>query len=282
MHTSRDIPQFNLCFYEAGLTDGEFVAMPAMATPLFCPVEYSWFKYGCLSIAEQYSEALASVLTPHLMQLVKPGEQVVVMGTPYKNLPNAAKLLAGSAERILRKAGFPTSLTRIYQYHLGSGDYAGLSLAGREARNGAKKRAFDPAEFIGKHVVVIDDVRITGSVERSIMALLASLDILSMTFVNLMKLDPKLAEAKPQIESELNQHAVEGLAELGNLMMDRGNFTLTTRAIRFVLESNPDEVQWLLDNLPDHDRRLLYNGAVDDGYDRMEKYQKTFALVCSK
>ena len=94
-------------------------------------------------------------------------------------------------------------------------------------------------------------------------------------------LDPSVALAKPHLEHELNHKAMRNLDDLFGLMEDNGNFRLTTRAVRFILESDLDEVSLLLMRLqymPDL-LTALYEGIVDDGYDQMAAYAATVQLV---
>lgn len=274
-----------LSLFELTLNDeGNLAATTRIRSLPFRMEEYSQFKYGRISFARQYAAALAYLIGAHVLPVTKTNEQIVVLGTPHKRLPNAARMLAIEAERLLRHTGFASSYTYIHQHLLAAGDYGRLSVEQRDERNRRKQRSrfLDPDDFVGKHVVLVDDVRITGSIERSVLDLLLEVEVLSMTIANLVKLDPDAARTQPQLEDKLNHAAVRNITDIHRLMTTPQDFVLTTRAVKFILESHPIEVRWLLDRLNREQTMQLYYGVVDEGYDRMPAYQQTFNLISTE
>jgi hypothetical protein len=271
-----------LCLHDFSYVGNEFVYADSLQTvPPNLLTRYSQFKYGVDDVAEQFATDLAAMLRAHLAPVLGTGEQIVVTGTPYKKLPNAARMLAFTTERLLRAAGLPTAYTYIYQHRLAEGDYGVLSNADRDLRNNQKERYLSPSDFAGKHVVLIDDVRVTGSIEQSVLAMLAGIEVLSVTVVNLIRLDPVIAEEQPRLEDKLNHYFVRNISYLLDLMEKRDNFTLTTRAVKYILESDPQEVRWLVNRLDAKSIAKIYEGIVEDGYDQMMRYAPKFKLVCS-
>lgn len=268
-----------MAVYELTVSDGEFEVAKATTSLPFDLSHYSEFKYGRRDIAEEYGIAIAHRLMNYFTRLRQPNEPIVVTGTPYKRVPNAARMLAITAERHLRKVGFASSYASIYQHRLAEGDYGTLSTDARDQRNKDKKRSFDPDDFAGKHVVLIDDIRITGSIERSTLATLADVPMLSMVVVNLVRLDPEVALREPHLEDKLNHSAVKGLSDLLRLMNQPERFVLTTRAVKYILQSDPADVHWFLEQLGSNRTLELYEAIVDDGYDRMSCYDQVFYLV---
>ncbi|HET6747549.1 MAG TPA: phosphoribosyltransferase family protein [Candidatus Saccharimonadales bacterium] len=269
-----------LALYGLTVVDGEFLAENSATALPFRPWEYSSFKYGRRDIAEHYGKALAGMIIDHLGPMVCGNQEIVILGTPYKRVPNAARMLAIGAQRHMRAAGLPVTYTYIYQHRLVEGDYSKLSVEQRELRNKQKKRYVDPDDFAGRHVVVIDDIRITGSIERSIIRLLGGIPVLSTSIVNLVRLDPDAAKREPQLESKLNHCAMKGLRDLLGLMSQRDQFVLTTRAVKYILESSEEDIHWLLGQLDDNQIAALYEAIVDEGYDVMQCYRSKFSLVC--
>lgn len=266
--------------YELTCKDGRFRVLGNTGKELDF-VLYSEFKYGRRSAAELFGDRIAEQLIDQFHTQITPGEEIVVLGTPYKNLPNAARLLAITVERHLRASGFLSSYGRIYQDHVGEGVYSTFTQAERDARNGQKNRFFDPKKLEGRHIVVIDDVRITGSVQRSIAKLLADVPKLSLTIVNLAQLDPELAQREPQLEHALNHLAVKDLSDVLRLMMS-GDFVLVTRVVRFILQSAPHEVLWLLERLRADQVTMLYEAVIEERYDQIEDYNLTAQLVTAE
>ncbi len=267
-----------LALFDLTLDDHGLASASTIEGPIFDRTQYSRFKYGDRAIAEYYGTWIARRLESHLRELLTDGESVVVFGTPYKQIPNAARTLAIVAESYLRMQGLPTMYSRIYQHRLASGDYSRLSVEERNERNRRKKRFLDVDDVYGKHVVIIDDVRITGSIEKSIMAMLQGTGALTVSFVNLLRLDPVVAAGNPQLESELNHFAIQSLRDLESLM-ESDDFMLNTRAIKFILESDLHCLFAFASRLSTRVLTMLHEGVVDEGYDQMKEYANTSRLI---
>lgn len=275
---TSDVPSYALAAFELrAIADTFRVSGGALDVP-FDYAGYSEFKYGRRDLAEHFGSQLASILGSHLLSTAK-GEPIVVMGTPYKRLPNAAKLLALTVVQRLRAVGQAVRYTSVYQHRLSEGDYGRLSLAEREIRNQQKKRLVDPDDFAGRHVVVIDDVRITGSIERSIAALLEGVPIRSLTFTNLVRLHEEDALLNPGLEDRLNHFAVTGLQDIARLMHGPHGFVLITRVLKYVLETDPTRLPAFLEQLSFQEVDDLYEGAIDEGYDEMPRYRAALDVV---
>lgn len=274
-----------LALYELTVSDGMFETTKATTQTPFNPSHYSEFKYGRRDIAEQYGREIAILLIDHFAEHGYVGDPIVVLGTPYKRVPNAARMLSMSAERHLRESGLSSSHGSIYQHRLAEGDYGTLPVHERDQRNKGKKRYVDPDDFVGRHVVLIDDVRVTGSIEKSTLAHFDDIAVLSTTVVNLVRLDPELALIEPHLEDKLNHHAVQDLMDLRRLMRRHSQYTLTTRAVKYILESNPGTVHMFVQMLGPAWALKLYDAIVDEGYDLMPRYAQTFGLIraaCSR
>ncbi len=270
----------SLALYDLTVLDGALHTTFTYSDEPFKDTDYSRFKYGFFPQAVQYGSLLAEVLRARFDELeVQDHEQIVLIGTPYKSLPNAAKLLTGVAERKLRSHGYATSVSRIYQHRLAEGDYGKLPAELRDLRNQQKKRFLDDDDFDGKHVVIVDDVRITGSIERSILSLLGHLDVLSLTIINLVRLDPEVAKRDPRVEDAMNHASVHTLADLLPLMAVRDQFVLITRTVKRILEAEQSELQDFLSHLETAHLIELHHAAVDEGYSRMEQYERSFLTL---
>ena len=281
LHSKRSA----LALYDLAVEDGELRVTSDSASLPFVSTEYSRFKYGDYAQAERYGSQIARLLASHFAErhASHGDEEIVVMGTPFKSVPNAAKLLADVARRELgaSDAGFTVSGTRIYQHRLAAGDYGRLPSAMRDARNRQKKYFFDADDFEGKHVVLIDDVRITGSIERSVLRLLEHVGWESLTVASLLRLDPESARRNPQIEDALNHASVTSLADLLPLMRRDETFVLITRAVKRILEADADELRAFLSSLDPAQRTELHRAAVDDGYDAMDAYAGSVAMLAA-
>lgn len=241
---------------------------------------YSRFKYGQKSAADTFAREIARTIEPHLWPALDYKEPIVVTGTPYKRIPNAAQALAiNTFRRLSRTDGLNVSYASIYQPRLAVGDYSKLSQADRDRRNQQKTRAFDSSDFEGRHVLLIDDVRITGSIERSTVAMLANVPTLSITCVNLVRLNPATALERPQLEHDLNHSFVKGLRSLWTVMNSPDGYAFTTRALKFFLEAPLGDICDLVEWMTPAQLSELHLGIIQEGYDQMPEYAESLSYI---
>ncbi len=270
----------SLALHEVTLANGEFISLSADGGP-FDPYTFSCVKYGgnAQALYAFAGHLVNDRLLPYLNATLSPAEPIVVTGTPLRRVANTAKHLAVVVEHMLRTAGFDSRYSIIGQERLAGGDYGHLSAAERAARNSAKRRFFDPSDFEGRHVVIVDDVHVTGSIVRSTVGLFNDVPILGTTVATLVRLDPFLVSTTPQLEYALNHVAISDINALYRLMHEDPSFSLNTRAIKFILECPPTAVEDFARTCDVGILRLLYTGAIDDGYDLMERYTDTFGVL---
>jgi orotate phosphoribosyltransferase len=270
-----------LCVFTLDYIGGFFVASNVESNALaFEPAVFSEFKYGRKDAAKFYAVNVVETLMSQLQAMLDHDEPIVITGTPYKHVPNAARILAAETFRLLRKGRTSVSLASIYQPRLAAGDYGTLSCASRDVRNQSKTRHIHPQDFDGKHVILIDDIRITGSIERSTVMMLEALDVLSITTVNLVRFNQETALARPDLEDKLNHFKVQTLSDLRSVMAyPRDNFVLTTRAIKCILQADAAQLEKFLKCLNLQQLNELFSGIVDEGYDQMAVYQHSFEQV---
>ena len=268
--------------YETTVTDDGLETMSPTTDEVFNPVEYSRFKYGFYPQAEHYGSLIADALIHFFTKGmgISRSEPIVLVGTPYKSVPNAAKLLVGSAARILRQHGYPVSVGRIYQPTLASGDYGTLSEHERAVRNDHKVRFFERREFTGKHVVLVDDIQITGSIIQSVTSLLNELDLRSLTVITLVRTHYALSQVRnTRVEDMLNHTSIKTLNDLVPLMASRESFVLIARTVKRILEAGEPELRAFLAQLDMARIMELYHAAEDEGYADIESYERSFRVL---
>ena len=270
---------FATALYDLTVSDGEFRTV-ASATPApFDPKHYSQFKYGRRDIAERYGAVMATLLNAHFVRILGSGEQIVVIGTPCKRLPNAARMLAIAVERRLRIAGLPTSYSYIYQHRLAEGDYGTLPQADRDQRNRQKQRYLDADDFAGKHVVVVDDIRITGAAQRASAAYLEPLMPASIWYLQAASLPEEVGRRHPSLENDLNSTIPPVLVEIAAYARG-GALQLNTRLLRFILECENEEEFWNFMEISSLTfLREIHQAGVGSGQVYYEKYRRNLEAI---
>lgn len=218
---------------------------------------YSRFKYGDGTLAENYGRELAARLLAGRPELVGRGEPAVIASAPYKHLPTASHELALSVRRavnaVLAGAGHPSAgLGALRMSRVDCADYARLGTSPRRellARAGLWAKA---ADFAGRHVVLVDDARITGAAEAVATELVTKAGARTVTALYVVEYAPDgRGTFRPDIENRINQAFVR---DLGSLLQ-------VYRSKRFVL--NIRTVKYLL-GWPDHDELDTFFGRLTD------------------
>jgi hypothetical protein len=195
-----------------------------------------------------------------------------VTASAYKSLPTAAQAVASAAVEQLDALGHPVLSGRIHRDKLTEGDYGAMSTDERAYWMSCNGLWVDPAQFEGNHVIVVDDVSISGAHGRSIVEMFETIDIQSLTLVHVLKLDPGLAARDPKIEDRMNHKVIKTVWDLWCLIAQSPVYTPNARTVKFVLSQSADDLDWFLRSLPDEHIRLLHLGVQADEYDRMQSY----------
>jgi hypothetical protein len=136
---------------------------------------YSRYKYGSATAAGVLARALGTAFLARYRELVA-RPRLLVAASPYHHVPTAAHALAVrftamlSAERTRYRLP-PARLVRIDREVVVQGDYGTLPAAARARLMAANALSFDRllpcAE--GSHLIVVDDVKVTGAHQRCLL-----------------------------------------------------------------------------------------------------------------
>jgi len=202
-----------------------------------------------------------------------------------------------NAERATARAGLAAvPLVRIAREVTTSGDYGTLQAADREqvmvgnVLSFASLGDYDPD---GTHLIVVDDVKVTGAHQRAIEQASRELPLGSRTFLHIAAIDAGPAEdLDPSVEDRLNHAQIRTLDDLAALLGDGGGgssgadgsgnqgFTWNIRVCKFLLGAHSREaLPRFLARMPDRFISDLYRHSLSDGYAAMDAYRDSFLLV---
>ena len=253
----------------------------------FSPVRYSKYKYGSVAAAETFARALgAAFCEAHPDLALAP--RLLMASSPYAHVPAAATTLARGLQPVLNAARAahglaPVPLLRVERIGTSAGDYGTLSARARDlhmAANVLSFRRFPPAQVRGAHLLVVDDVRVTGAHQRCLMRASAALPLATRTFLYVAAFNGQRSGGfDPAQEDALNHTAVKTLDDLAELV-EAGDFAWNVRVCKFTLSpANHGELPRFLHRLPDWFIRDLHWNSCRDGYARMAPYAPSHALV---
>ncbi|NHN56251.1 hypothetical protein G9U51_10740 [Calidifontibacter sp. DB0510] len=239
---------------------------------------YSWMKHGDVRAADVFAARLAARLIAAVPSLVTDSAPLV-LPVAWLAVPPSCHVLA---ERVLARLddarfGHGNAPGRIVQVHKDSvthTDYATASQADRAAE--LSRIGFALSEPVdGAQVVLIDDVRVTGMAEATILRALADSAPARVVTAYVAVCTPELA-ASPHVESALNHAAVASILDLVPVVQ-RGDFRLTIRFLKRALASA--SLPAFVAAVPRALVEQMYAGALATGPDFVAGYPTGVATL---
>jgi hypothetical protein len=253
----------------------------------FSPARYSRYKYGSVAAAETFARTLGAAFCEAHPELAL-APRLLMTSSPYAHVPAAATTLARRLRRVLNAARAvhglaPVPLLRVDRISTSAGDYGTLSARARDLRMAADVlsfRRFRSAQVRGAHLVVVDDVRVTGAHQRCLMRASEALPLAARTFLYIAAFPGQLSRSfDPAQEDALNHTAVKTLDDLAEIV-EAEDFAWNVRVCKFTLSpANHGELPRFLRRMPDWFIRDLHHHGCRDGYARMAPYAPSHALV---
>jgi hypothetical protein len=276
-------PVYELALYQ--LDQGGSAGGMAMTRP-FDAALYSRYKYGSGVAADSFARALArAFLDRHGPLAHQP--RLLIASSPYRRVPTAANALAVRFATVLNAARAgrgiaPAPLVHIERIAASSGDYGTLSAEARTRLMAANALSFDRLRprADGAHLIVVDDVKVTGAHQRCLTRASETLPLHSRTFAHIAAFDrPGTQRPDPALEDRLNHAAISTLDDLAGLVSG-SDFTWNVRVCKFLLgPANRNGLPSFLTRMTDPFVRELCRNSLADGYARMTAYRESHAIV---
>jgi hypothetical protein len=258
--------------------------------PPFSPERYSRYKYGSVTAAETFARDLAAAFGERYPRLAQ-APRLLMTSSPYTCVPTAATTLARRMQPALNQARVrrglsPVPLIQVDRVGASAGDYGTLSAAARDQRMAASTlsfRRFRPDQVREAHLLVIDDVRVTGAHQRCLMRASEELPLLSRTFLYIASFsDPAAGDLDPTLEDALNHAAVKTLDDLAQVV-EAGDFAWNVRVCKFVLSPvNRHDLPRFLGRMSGWFVRGLHRNSSQDGYAAMDLYAPSHTVVAEE
>jgi hypothetical protein len=246
-----------------GQLEGEKATFPAAG--------YSNFKYGSTVWAARFAD--------EILERLDGSYPDTIVSSAFLYMPTAAHAVTTALCAEITMLGGGTQQAKIHRSTLTQGDYSTMSVEERAQVMGANLLAIDPAAVDGKDVLVVDDIRVTGSHEDSLRKLFDCLQPSRVTFAYIAAIDQELAHADPQLEDRVNHAAIKKLVDIERLIGYR-EFRMNARSCKFILAlRHRDELPSFLARLSHDLLSQFYMGALGDGYHLMPLYTPSFELL---
>lgn len=247
--------------------------------------DYSRYKYGSAEAADAYARMLCSAFLVRHRRLAHL-RRLLVTASPYRYVPTAANEVAIRFAAMLTaergEHGLPAArVVRTERMTVPAGDYGTLPAADRTrlmADNALSLDRFRPYAD-GAHLIVVDDVKVTGAHQRCLQLASDPLPLRSRMFMHIAAFDVDAAQLDPGIEDTLNHSAVKTLGDLADIAR-APDFTWNVRVCKFALNpTNRAELRSFLARMPDWFVEELCRHSLADGYARMAPYRESYEIV---
>jgi hypothetical protein len=256
----------------------------------FSSARYSRYKYGSVAATGTFARALGAAFGQHYPERIR-ARRLLITSSPYMCVPTAATTLARMLRTVLNAARAdrglsPAPLVQVDRISPSTGDYGTLSARERTqlmAANALSFRRFRPDQVGNAHLLIVDDIRVTGAHQRCLARASDTLPFATRTFLYLAAF-PSAPGAcfDPSQEDALNHAAIKMLDDLAGIV-HADDFAWNVRVCKFVLNpANRADLPRFLGRMPDWFVRGLYRNSVRDGYSRMGLYAPSHALVRSE
>lgn len=213
-------------------------------------VGYSRFKHGDTAVARRFGMALAALAAGQL-----DAGPVLVTTSAFAKVPPAAySLLAPFVQQLrLLRPDLEIGTFRISRRGVSNGDYSRMTIADRRDAIGAGDLTPE-RDISDAFVLALDDIRVTGNHERVMDRCLRAAGV--RTVWHLYVVDAGPYARSPQIESVLNEAAIDGVEDLLTIVSGRRfvpNARLCRRVLAlpleqlraFVRQADPSLLAWL-------------------------------------
>lgn len=253
--------------------------------------EYSWFKYGFDPAARRYGELLANMIIgndDHCRELFD-GKPVIIASAPYVHLATASDGIAHYLWRDLTRhmvgvLGLNTPRHIAFDKDAcGSPQYAmALTAKDRDDRNARHVYHIDEALVRDAHIIMVDDIRVTGSAERAYQNYFRSVGPQSLWLAYAAVIEQSVLDCPggPQanVENLMNQTDPVDLARILTLVHS-GRFRLNSRVLRYILERSAEELLDFLPALPASYPEVLADATIGRGADYVARYRSSYNVI---
>lgn len=248
----------------------------------FSPSDYSKFKFGCKDSARKFGTTLGEAFAAKYIVTGLVTGQIVVLSSPYCFIPTATFAMKDYFVQVVNQwlvqYGLPVvQETKIHRTITYKEDYGELSAAQRTTLIQGDSFHIDTEFIKGKTLILLDDVKITGSHERVIERMMSQLGLTNKRiYVYFAELVNK--DINPNIENFINYYSVKSLLDLDKIIKNE-NFLLNTRVVKYILNYDHEDFKVFIQYQNTKLAESIYHLALGNSYHLIPDYQKNLYFL---
>jgi hypothetical protein len=250
----------------------------------FIPEEYSKFKHGAVNIARKYGYEMAERFIFDCFSKNYNGAPIVIMPSAYSHIPTASfymrKYFADKLNDYLFDNNYPVlEETKIHRTVSYREDYGKMSAEQRYELIKNDEFYVDQTFIGNKTLLLLDDIKITGTHEQIIINLLNKYKLFNtcymLYFAELS--NPKIS---PDIENKLNYAYVKSLDEIDTIIKNE-DFRFNTRVVKYILNGESNCFDNFIAKQNKNFIEDLYYNAIGNEYFKFPVYHRNLCKIKS-
>lgn len=244
-----------------------------------CPFDeaaYSYFKYGDTKYASLFAASLFEGFIQQFKDLILAQSEIIILPSPYHSIPTASNFLCSYFKKNLNHFLFENGKkacveSKIYRQQTYTQDYGNMDYEQRLHLISNDTYYIDKHFIEGKFCIFLDDIKITGSHEKTVLKILDQYEVKGdFCFIYFAELINK--EIHPNIENHFNYFAVNSVNDI-IAIMKQPTFQFNTRIVKYILIMKENNFELLIENIAQDQQKQLLELAISNNYHQIKEYQ---------
>jgi len=240
---------------------------------------YPRLKLGVIESVVYYGAQLSRLAEDVITQSLTGHTDWVITGPAYNVLPGAPNLLCSYIYEDLKKK-LPDSVT----LSLGKlrDETADLEIKDSDSLNSyhnystftqhertqlyehAPEPSIEPRDFLGRSILFLNDIKVTGTHERYMQRFFAKLHPPQICWLYVLVIDREIAQAQPELEYAINHSSIASFEEFADLLATH-HLEYTSRCITRLLSEEVSSLEQLFQMLDEGRRKTILELATAEG-----------------
>ena len=251
----------------------------------FEAVEYSRFKFGDTFIAEKFADEVFIGFIEQYGNLILEKSEIVILPSPYHSIPTASNFLCSQFKKKLNQFLYQHEKnacveSKIHRNQTYTEDYGSMSFDERINLISNDTYHIDRNFIQGKFCIFLDDIKITGSHEKTIDRILNKFGVNGdFVFVYFAELCNK--NINPNIENHYNYYAVKNISDLIKII-NSSRFGFNTRIVKYLLKLDEVELLQVIHSISEFKTNELLQLAISNNYHQINEYKNNINFLNNK
>lgn len=249
---------------------------------VFSEFEYSRFKFGDTVFAEKFANELFNSFIEQYRDLILSKDEIILIPSPYYSIPTASNFLCTFFKNNLNMFLFENKRNackegKIHRVQTYVEDYGNMNYEERLCLISNDTYYLDKVFVMNKFCIFLDDIKITGSHERTVNRILKENNVNGeFMFIYFAELINK--NIHPNIENHFNYSAINDLSDIVDII-NSNSFRFNTRIVKYILLLKEEDFKRILASIPKQKHEELLDLAISNNYHQIEEYKNNIILL---